>query len=359
MKLFLIQTGSVKKKYLFLFLSFIIANTIVLGLYAYSRFLSISKSSFIRFMPPHVIKNFKYLDLTYNSYYLAGVYHDHIYLGNYTAPLKFLITDTNLENTKQAQIALADSQILNWDRARVKIEYPLVCLGDESSSKILIASFPALKLIHHYILDTVHFDHVWQPLSAGSVVLRKYDDQKKQNVLMTNKIDSVRNPNSSGVLEKQLDGKFCTDGSLLYDRAHSRLVYVYFYRNQFIVTDTNLHIISKFRTIDTISTAKISLDTIYAENRVTFSSPPVIINKRACIIDDWLLIHSGNLAANEEADAGNNNSDIDIYDLKNGQYLYSFAITQFRNQKVKGLSASGKKLILLYDSYLVTYDLNL
>jgi hypothetical protein len=42
------------------------------------------------------------------------------------------------------------------------------------------------------------------------------------------------------LLEKQVDGVFDTDGQLLRDDITGELVYIYFYRNEFMVMDSNL-----------------------------------------------------------------------------------------------------------------------
>ena len=164
---------------------------------------------------------------------------------------------------------------------------------------------------------------------------------------------------SNGVLEKQLDGKFCTDGMLLFDNYNSSLLYMYYYRNQFIVLDTNLHILAKYKTIDTTNKVSITLDTIYSENRVTFSSPPGIVNKRATLSNKLLFINSALKASNEDEQLNNQDNDIDIYRLDNGNYAFSFTLPAFRKQKLSSMIVSGNMLFGIYDSYLISFELNL
>ncbi|MCG1037959.1 hypothetical protein KI686_16295, partial [Polaribacter sp. DS7-9] len=60
------------------------------------------------------------------------------------------------------------------------------------------------------------------------------------------------------ILEKQIDGLFCTDGMLHYNRKRHQLIYLYYYRNQYILMDTLLNIVHKGNTIDTNRVAKIN-----------------------------------------------------------------------------------------------------
>src|SRR5690606_31489214 len=54
--------------------------------------------------------------------------------------------------------------------------------------------------------------------------------------------DSIQFKISTEVLDMQVDGVFDVDGTLLYNHQLDKIIYTYFYRNEFIVTDTNLKV---------------------------------------------------------------------------------------------------------------------
>ena len=331
---------------------------IVLILYAYSISQINHKGSFIRLFPPHVLNNFKYLNLVYDSYYLAGITDRNIYLGNYTAPAKVLVISKDFSTRHQIDLTIADSIKLNWSRAKVIVSDEIIYIGEGNSPAMLYSSLQEGRM-NTTIMDTLHFDHDWVPMSTQSFVVRKYDSGQKQNILVKKQNGRPIIITSNGILEKQIDGKFCTDGTLLFDSPHSRLLYIYYYRNQFIVMDTNLNIISKFKTIDTTNKASISLDTIYSENRVTFASPPRIVNKRASVSNNLLFINSNLRASNEDEELGKQDTDIDIYNIVNGNYEFSFSLPAFRKQKLSSMIVSGKMIYGIFNNYLISYELNL
>jgi hypothetical protein len=347
-----------KKPFLLICLSALLSYFIIIILYSYSKRISTAKNSFIRFFPPHILTNFNYVDIRYNSYYIAGVSSQQIYLGNYMAASNLVMFDQNLKDSQLILLNVPERKEIAWPVARVMVDSPDIYLGEGRSPVILYTKLPSIEMKSILKPDSIHFDNVWLAISPTAIILRRYSPETKQNVLSKKTSGFPLLTKESGTLEKQLDGKFCTDGILLYDHNKTDLVYVYNYRNQFIILDTNLNIKHKYKTIDTTSLVKISLDTIYSENRVTFSAPPEIVNKRACISNNRLFVNSGLMANNEDSKSFTNSSDIDIYDLDNGSYIYSFSIPHFRNEKVRYMKSLGNRIILLFDTYLATYDLN-
>ncbi len=86
---------------------------------------------------------------------------------------------------------------------------------------------------------------------------------------------------------------------LTYDKSLRRVIYLYYYRNQFITFDTNLKLISTGRTIDTNSVAKISIAEIASTKTTTLAAPPLLVNKNCCADNGKLYIQSGLISNNE------------------------------------------------------------
>ena len=162
------------------------------------------------------------------------------------------------------------------------------------------------------------------------------------------------------LLVKQGEGLFSTDGMLLYDKSISRLIYMYYYRNQFICMDTNLKLLYKGKTIDTISRAQIKVSKIKSgsENTFTLSVPPLVVNKKGSVYKGCLFVHSNIIAKNETKKAFDNASVIDVYNLKAGSYKFSFYLPDYNNTKMFDFAINGNTLIALYDHYIFVFELN-
>jgi hypothetical protein len=200
-----------------------------------------------------------------------------------------------------------------------------------------------------------------KPISRNSYVFKSYDTGRHQSELFKIVEDSNVVRPEVPLLERQLDGHFCTDGKLLFSSASHRLVYVYYYRNQYICFDTSLNLLYRGRTIDTNTVAKINLDTVKINNNqqtVIFKSPPLSVNKNSCLYDNRLFIQSLLPASNEDATLLREISAIDVYDLYKRKYRFSFYIPDFKGNKPRQFQVYGNGVAVLYDRYLAIFSLN-
>ncbi|MDP4128910.1 MAG: hypothetical protein Q8918_01050 [Bacteroidota bacterium] len=163
---------------------------------------------------------------------------------------------------------------------------------------------------------------------------------------------------SRNLLQKQIDGIFDTDGMLHFDQSLNQLVYVYFYRNQYIVMDTNLRVQCRGKTLDSNSKAKISVTYIPSDDETTMSMPPFSVNKLSAVDEDYLFIQSALMAVNEDKNAFRNNSAMDVYNLKKQLYEFSFYLPSTANNKMQSFKVSHQKLIALHGPYLEVYQIN-
>jgi hypothetical protein len=194
-------------------------------------------------------------------------------------------------------------------------------------------------------------------ISGQSFALRIYDRSQKTNIL----VKSTSNPNVikrfPGILTGIGDGVFSLDGQLVQDSHSKNMVYVYFYRNEYIYLDTNLNILMKKHTIDTVRTPQIKISEINSEQKTTFSSPPLTVNKTCCTDSNLLFINSKLKANNEFEESFSGSSVIDIYSLKNGEYLYSFYIPDDNHVKMRSFQVYNHKLVALYDHTIMTFNI--
>lgn len=335
--------------------SFLLSIATVWILYLASDKINHRPNGFIRLVPPHMATPEKILDIKYNSYYIAGATAAEIYLGNAVAATYMLKMDYSLSDTAHMRLELAPGTSLSGP-ATVTIDSPHVYMTEGTQGAILHAFLGDPVL--HRLPDRRRQFYNASPVSPASFILRLYDSAHHQNVLAKRTLDTAFLQPGIPVLEKQVDGVFCTDGTLHYDPYTAKLVYVYYYRNQFICLDTNLNIQYKGRTIDTVSHAHIKVAALAAEGRSTLASPSGVVNRLSCIDGKWIYVNSKLMANNEKRSAFDSLSVIDVYSLRDGSYHFSFYLPRLGDAKMRGFRVFNKTLVALYDHYVYTFRLN-
>ena len=332
---------------------FSVSAIVLLDLVSLSR--NHQSNAFIRLMPPHVLVPLKNKYLGYNSFYFAGATASKIYLANTMAPAIMTTTDSALGPLKQTSIrfpanpkivqgvnmVVADSPYLYFMEGHI----PLLMRGDLSNLAIdEIRTSP-------YFTESV-------PISPTSFIIRTFDPAKQQNVLAKAILGQTQAKEGANTLDKQIDGIFSTDGMLNYDPTTSRIIYIYFYRNQILCFDTALNRIYVKRTIDTVSHAQIALGEIFSQSSITMSKPPLNVNLRSCAADGLLYVQSGLKADNEDQETFDRCSVIDVYGIADGDYRFSFYIPNFINKKMKSFRVFGHTLLVIYQDWLFEYRIN-
>jgi hypothetical protein len=345
-----------RKKGLALLICFAGSVTIVYGLYLLSTSTNSPKNVFLRLFPPHAVINSKQLDVGLSSYYIAGGTSKNFYLSNYEDPTHILVGDYTLSDTQRVSLSVPDTMIL-VNTTSVAVDSPYVYLVEGATSMILRGGLVDFRM--EVVKSPRISSFLAVPVSPSSFVLRTYDEKLKQNILSRVSINSPDIQHAPHILEKQVDGFFCTDGMLHYSHDLARMMYVYFYRNEFICMDTALNILYKGHTLDTVSQAKIKVEEIQSEKQFTMASPPLIVSKTSCVSGNWLLIHSALAANNEDIESFRGNSVIDVYSLKDGQYHFSFYLPDIHGEKVTSFRVFGNMLVAVQDRYLSVYKLNL
>jgi hypothetical protein len=297
----------------------------------------------------------KILDIKYNSYYIAGATPAHIYLGNATAATYVFKMDYSLSDTAHMRLTLGPGISLSGP-ATITIDSPHVYMTEGTQGAILHASLedPVLQPLP----DGRRQFFNASPVSPASFVMRMYDSARQQNVLAKRSLDTTWLQPSTPVLEKQVDGVFCTDGILHYEPATAKLVYVYYYRNQFLCLDTNLNVQYRGKTIDTVSQAHIKVASLSSAGKSTLASPGGVVNRLSCIDGKWVYVNSKLMANNEKKAEFDQLSVIDVYSLENGSYHFSFYLPGLGDTKMRAFRVFNKTLVALYDHYVYTFRLN-
>jgi hypothetical protein len=311
------------------------------------------RNNFVRRLPEQFSKQHD-IDLGFNSYYFAGAVNGKVYLGNVTAPLLLTETDTALKAKKEIVIKLNS------------INFPFRSLNLQVYSKYFFASDGTVPVLFRG--KTGQWKAVQQkgitrefsnPVFIDSVATAfRTHKANLESVLATSSFNSNRvNPNAA-LLQKQIDGRFDTDGVLNYDQYTNQLVYIYYYRNQYIVADSKLNLIHRGNTIDTTTKAKIKVAYLKDKNIKKFSAPPMTVNKNAYAYKGLLFVNSALIGKFESEEMWKQASIVDVYDYVNRRYIVSFYVYNIDGKRLTDFAVQGNNFFGLVGSHLVSYKMS-
>jgi hypothetical protein len=333
----------------------------MLGLYAYSPLTAkIYRASFDRRLAPQsIVQQVAEVDLRHNSFYIAGMDESVIYLGNYTRPFLLLTVDKKTSKVTKNQIELVGLDSIatpSYFRTIVSDGYyflahgvaPVVYRGK-------VGTWTAEKM---NLNKDDYFDQIL-PLTRSSFALRFYSSIQNGYAIGKKEINpSPTFKQNTSLLQKQGEGVFSVDGTLHYSQHLNKLLYLYLYRNQYMVLDTTLTLSFRANTIDTFSRARIKVAEV-TETRSMIASPPAVINRSSWVDGKFLFIESALLAHNEDQINFTQSSVVDVYRIHDKQYTYSFYLKNEQNQKTSEFKVLGNTLAAIIGDRLILYNLNL
>jgi len=343
---------------LILFLTMLLSSALVFGLYITSDRGSHRNNAFQRHFPPQSPGLVNAIELKYNSFYIAGISDGSIFLGNTTAPLYALAVDTLLKNVTPLDFSLIEhTKNRQFNSLQFRVLDSVYFLSDRSIPAIFkgtIGNWTATEIPGKF----PSFSSI-EPISRNALGLVVNDRVTKEDEIAVMMIDGVPNLKiNPELLVKQVDGVFDTDGILLYNQELNKIIYVYYYRNQYVITDDSAKFISKGVTIDTVTTATVKVTKNKSKNETTVAGVPVIINADAATYGNFLFIKSNRLGKSEPDRVLKQASIVDIYNLSRKRYAFSFYLYDYNNEKVRSFAVYGNLLVVLTNNHLVTYRLD-
>ncbi|MFN3754537.1 MauE/DoxX family redox-associated membrane protein [Flavobacterium sp.] len=287
------------------------------------------RNNFIRRFPKHPTTAKKSIELPYSSYYIAGYDAKHIYLGNRTAPLLVTVYDLQLTKKKEVRIDLPRMDF-QYKAPRLTIKPPYFYFTDGTVPCVFVGDTLTWKaeLKSH---QNDYFS-AFLPINQQTAVVRAISSKTKENVLgllsfgEENKLSLHQN-----LLQKQVDGLFDTSGLLTYNGQTHQIIYTYFYRNQFLITNPNLALQTTGKTIDTISKAQVKVAKIKSKNQNVLAEQPLLVNRLVASYGNYLFVNSALMGKYEPKIMWGKASIIDVYHLKNNTYAFSFYIYHKQN----------------------------
>lgn len=327
--------------------------TLIVVLYLCSEDIMQKENPFIRRFPHASASKIKSLDLRNSSYYVAGATHNKVYLANRKAPLQILETDSDFKNTKMNTIVL-DRENFNFKAVEIRLSAPFFYVIDGTVPVIyrgLISDWKAKVLMEKkfYFSDIVF-------INENEFAFRTQKPPTGENIMgFGNSYSNPKITYSNEVLQKQKDGIFDTDGTLQYSKKMDKLVYTYYYRNQYILTKSNLTVEARPNTIDTTVHAKLKVVKIKQSGDIRLGSPPYIVNNNTTVTSNLLFVNSLLRGKYEGDEVWKYATAVDVYDLSNRTYALSFYVYDEEGLRMKNFFATDSALYIISGHFLLKY----
>lgn len=313
-------------------------------------------NAFIRRYMPHSIEEIGQYDLEYNSYYIAGVDDKTIYLGNYTAPLSMTTLDTSLKKVKEFQVSI-DSMHLPYRRVNIAVAPPYFYVGD-GTVPILFKGGTRNWKANMMSYKEVYFN---QFIVADStrISISTISSKTQSNTLglIEKTKDSVDIKLHTEILNKQIDGKFDTDGLLLWNEYLQQFIYTYFYQNSYEVADKNLSHQFTGKTIDTISKPILDIAHYTTKDQYKLGGNSIFVNRQTATYGNHLYIHSDRLGKYEDKKVLRYAGIIDVYDITDNSYVFSFYLFHQKDKQLSAFTIYKDLLVAIVDNKLWLYRL--
>lgn len=349
------KTCSTQRKRFFFTIagSFVCSTLVMLGLFLLSEHESQRNNGFIRTYPHSPVRTKRGWKLPYNSYYIAGITGDTVFLGNLVAPshlLRIVLDRTELE---PVDVSLTQSSGIPFTAPKIEVRPPYFYVYD-GNVPVVFRGLTSEWQAALYWKGTNTFLQ-FQAVAADTLLVSGlHQNQSTIGLLGT---DTPAFPAVPSLLQKQTEDVFDTDGMLHYNEDLRRLVYVYYYRNKFVVSDLSQTDHYEGNTIDTLAQPQLKVAYDDAGRTRSLAAPPTFVQLQACSSGRYLFIKSNRLGRYESAEMLDDASIIDVYDLEQQTYTFSFYLYDYEGEKVKSFRVQGDKLIGLTDRHLVVYQL--
>ena len=329
---------------------------IIVTLFLLSEEIIHSRNNFVRRFPKHPTALQNSMELPFDTYYIAGYDQGFIYLGNRSAPLLVTIIDIALQSSREIRIDLPQNEF-PFITPKLKVVPPNFYFTDGTVPCIYSGSIKTWKAKLRLYKNT--YFSIFEPISIEKAAIRAIGINSKERLIGT--ID-LANKNklklNDNLLQKQIDGFFDTDGMLLYNRQLDTLLYTYYYRNTFLKIHPSLTSYSVVNTIDTISQAQVKIATIESKGITTLAQQPLLVNKNTATYGHYLFVDAALIGKYEPKELWQKASIIDVYDLTNNKYIFSFYIYNKGDQKMTEFIVINDLVISLFGKHLKVEKLN-
>ncbi|QDW27245.1 hypothetical protein FFJ24_021405 [Pedobacter sp. KBS0701] len=323
---------------------------LVLALYLRSRSISNQNNGFVRSIKIGLLTQEKEIVINAGKLGIAGADYTGFYLWDRLEIGRILTFNIHKLDTQTRVIAFPDTSKNGFGRTDIQIAPPYFYVTNLKTNHIFYGTISDWQ-VKGLITYPSKANKVY--MTKSTKVLARIVDRGLLNLghWYPGQTAFAKSPAFDGI---QGDGVFSRDGMFLYDQNNKRLVYLFHYFNQFLVMNDSLKLLAKEHTIDTVTKIKYKLGQL-DKGELGMASPMAIVNRKSCLEGDWLYVNSGLRADNESVNDFELNSPIDVYNVKNGKYLFSFYLPKYKGDWVTNFTISKGKLLATYKQGIVLY----
>ncbi|WP_313385908.1 DoxX family protein [Chishuiella sp.] len=313
------------------------------------------QNPFIRKYLKDLVIRRKTYTLKNSTQYFIGSTNNKLYLADRLAPLS--LAEIDLDNSQSRDIRIKiDRDDFPFRSVKVFISNPNFYLVDGTVPVIFKGNIANWEATVFSTDPTLYFSKAVGS-SNNKLFVRKQDFTQKRNVIAQFDLNALtKKTHNDSLLDYQTNGIFDTDGIPLYDLQKNKFLYVYYYKNQYFVTDDNLKMDTSSKTIDTTRTTPLKV--VSTNNKQKLLNPNSTVNRLATVDNGFLYINSTKKGQFEDKQVWKQASAIDIYDYEKQVYKGSFYLYNIKGQKANELMVIENKLYAIIGYQLVIYELN-
>jgi hypothetical protein len=307
-------------------------------------------------------------------YYLAGIADGEILLGNEKDSLGLMSINIASGSKRRIQIRMANDKLSKLNasyysvgstihhpprlsRNVIEVDSPYFFIKAKDLPGIFEGRLGQWEASR--VADGIPFFSSAVPMGRGAFAFT-FIGSLGDSILNKNMIGKISEGAMIGVngdiLEAEVDKYFSTLGTLRYSKKLDQLIYIYAYRNQYLIIDNKLKVLNKWKTIDTLSHPHIKPKQI-ADNRFLLGSTPAIVNNTAEIHRDLLFVQSNIMATNESRSVFDQTTAIDVYNIRTNTYRSSFYLPDYHAIKLTSYRIIHDRIIAQHGKYLILYAL--
>ena len=335
----------------------VIGSLIMTALYFRSEHIMHKENPFVRRFTPASSEKISETKLHNSTLYFAGADHNAVYIADQLAPLHIFKYDSTLQVKHHYKIELDDAGF-RFRSVQVRIIPPYFFVMDGTVPVIYRGKISdwktevLMKQSGYYFSKAVVID-------SSKIAFRTQDEKSGENKLgLFSFAEGLKSSLYPNLLQKQIDGIFDTDGMMIYSPKSKTFVYLYYYRNQFIVTDDKLQLQYRGNTIDTTKTANIKPVYIKERRQRKLSSADNVVNRLSTVRNNFLFVSSSIRGRYESKQMWNIASIVDVYDISSKSYISSIYIYNAGSSKMKNMIAIDNNLYVIAGKYLQRYKLD-
>lgn len=306
------------------------------------------KQEFVRTYHPDLIQPGEEIKVDEDTY-VAGLTTRKLYLGNEKNGIILLQVDLRSLDVERVAIRI-DADLLH---PHVRIDSPHIFVSDGHKAALYtgrLENWTANRSFRHLIpfVDA-------QVISPVSVVLRAINRMDENAIVKISEKEPYQTV-AKHVLINQGEGLYSTAGALHYSKFMGKVVYVYYFRNEYMLLDTLVDLNAKGNTIDLVSVSKVNSLKL-TDDTYTLALPLQMVNKSSFIFKHYLFVCSAIMGSNDEEQIFQGSNTIDVYSLIDLRYLMSFKVPDYDHEKLKSFYVTDGKIVGCYQTRVVIFEL--